>query len=130
MPTVLSIVLSLVALFLIHLLLGLRRALRNVGSVRFGLRNNQLIRFPVTFACSKLPGLFFFFGPASTPGYLLSRVIRQIPYLHPGNSWALRNKYEGMGGLQTTHRELSEMHPYTDFAAVGWDAFSVVAFIS
>jgi hypothetical protein len=129
MPTVLSIALSLVSLFLIHLLLGLRNAARNVGSVRFGLQNNQLIKFPATFACSKLPGPFFFFSPTSIPGYLLSRVVRQIPYLHPGNAWEMRNKYEGTGVSQTTHRKLSEMHSYTDFAAVGRDAFSVVAFI-
>ncbi len=33
MPTVLSVVLSFVGLYLVHLLLGLRRASRNVGSV-------------------------------------------------------------------------------------------------
>ncbi len=56
------------------------------------------VDLPVTFACSKLSGgPFFFFSPLSIPGYLLSRVIRQIPYLHMGNSWALKNKYEGMG---------------------------------
>jgi len=76
MPTVLSIVLSLVGLFLIHLLLGLRRVARNVG---------------------KLSGPFFFFSPVSIPGHLLSRVVREIPYLHPGDSWVLRKKYEGTG---------------------------------
>ena len=130
MPTVLSIALFLVGISLIHLLLGLRRAARNVGSVRSVLRNNQLIKFPVTFACSKLPGPFFFFSPTSIPGYLLSRVVRQIPYLHPGSSWEFRNKYEGMGVSQTTHGELSETHSYTDFAAAGRDAFSVVAFLA
>jgi hypothetical protein len=130
MPTVLSIVLSLVGLFLIHLLLGLRRAARNVGSVWLGLRNTQLINLPVTFACSKLSGPFFFFSPLSIPGHLLSRVFRQIPYLHPGDSWALRKKYEGTGVRQTTHGELSETHSYTDFAATGRDAFSVVAFLA
>ena len=56
--------------------------------------------------CSKLSGgLFFFFSPLSTPGYLLSRMVRQIPYLHLGNSWAHRNKYEGTGVSQTMHGE-------------------------
>ena len=100
MPTVLSIVLSLVGLFLIQyvirLLLGLQRVARNVGLVWFGLQNNQLINPPVTFDCSKLSGPFFFFPPLSIPGHLLSQVAWEIPYLHSGKAWVLRKKYEGM----------------------------------
>jgi hypothetical protein len=47
MLTVLSVVLSLFGLFFVHLLLGLRRAARDVGSVGFRPRNNRLIHFRV-----------------------------------------------------------------------------------
>ena len=67
------------------------------GQCDFDFRNNQLTNLPVTFACSNLSGPFFFFTPLSIPGYVLYRMFRKIPYLHPGNSWTLRTKYEGMG---------------------------------
>jgi hypothetical protein len=54
MPTVLSIVLSLLGLFLIRLLLGLRRAAHGVGSVLFRPRNDHLINVRVTFAAASL----------------------------------------------------------------------------
>jgi hypothetical protein len=47
MLTVLSAVLSLFGLFFVHLLLGLRRAARDVGSVGPQPRNNGLIHFRV-----------------------------------------------------------------------------------
>ena len=65
---------------------------------------------------------------ATVPGHLLSRVARQVPYLHPGNSWVLGEKYEGTGARQTTHSVLSATHFYTEFTAVGRDACSMVAF--
>ena len=83
----------------------------------------------MTFACSKLPGPIFLFNPVSIPGYLLSRVVRQIRYLHPGSSWAFTKKYEGAGVSQTTYGELTETHSYAEFAAAGRDAFSVVGFL-
>ena len=59
-------------------------------------RNNWLINLPMTFAFRNLSGYFFFFGPLSVPGRLLSRVVRQIPYLHLGSAWTLRKKYGGV----------------------------------
>ncbi|KAH9998648.1 cytochrome P450 [Russula vinacea] len=73
MPTVLPVVLSLFALFLIQLLLGLRRVARNVGN---------------------LPGPFFLFSLDSVPGILIARIVRPIPYLNPGTTWMQSKKYD------------------------------------
>lgn len=91
MATVLSIVLSLFGLFLVYLLLGLRRVARDVRSVRFRPQNylNNLV------TSSGLSGLFFFLDPFSLVGYLTARVARRIPYLLAGSTWSLSRKYEG-----------------------------------
>ncbi|KAN0103584.1 cytochrome P450 monooxygenase [Russula decolorans] len=86
MPTVKSILLSVFGIFLLQLLPGLRRVARNVGN---------------------LSGLFFLFSPLSTIGFMIARMIRQIPYIHVGNTWALKRKHE-------------------DFTIAGQDAISVI----
>jgi len=73
MPTFLSIVLPLFGLFLIHLLLGIRRVARNVGN---------------------LSGLFFLLDPLSAVGYMIAQAVGQIPYLLLGSTWGLSKKHE------------------------------------
>ncbi|KAF8493430.1 hypothetical protein F5888DRAFT_822672 [Russula emetica] len=73
MLTPLSVVLSLFALFLVQILLGLRSVARNVGN---------------------LPGPFYLFDLHSVPGQLIARLARPIPYLNPGTTWMLSKKYE------------------------------------
>ncbi|KAH9998659.1 cytochrome P450 [Russula vinacea] len=73
MPTVLSFVSPLFGLFLVHLLLGLRRVARDVGN---------------------LSGPFLLFRPLSIVGFLVARVVPRIPYLHAGTRWALGKKHE------------------------------------
>jgi hypothetical protein len=61
MPTALSIVLSLFALFLVQFLLGLRRVTRNVGSVTqraFDLRNDEVDQLWCDFTATS-PAHFF-----------------------------------------------------------------------
>ncbi|KAN0113946.1 hypothetical protein V8E52_007254 [Russula decolorans] len=70
---VLSVVLSLFGLFFVHLLLGLRRAARDVGN---------------------LSGPFFLFHPLSALGFLLGQTVRKIPYLSAGNAWGLNEKHD------------------------------------
>jgi hypothetical protein len=97
MPIILSIVFSLVGLYILHLLLGLKRAARNVELVLifFLSRHNYWLLIKLCYFYSNLSGLFFFFSPLSVPGYLLARTVRHIPYLHAGSSWAARRKHEG-----------------------------------
>ncbi|KAF8493438.1 hypothetical protein F5888DRAFT_823490 [Russula emetica] len=73
MSTVLPVVLSLFALFLVQFLLELRRVTRNVGN---------------------LPGPFLLFDLHSAPGHLIARLTRPIPYINPGTTWMLSKKYE------------------------------------
>jgi hypothetical protein len=98
MPIILFTVFSLVGLYLLHFLLGLKSAARNVGSVlHFYLKIAQLraVDQVLCYFYSNLPGLFYFFSPLSVPGYILARTVRHVPYLHVGSSWVARRKYEG-----------------------------------
>ena len=94
MLTVLSVVLSLFGLIFVHLLLGLRRAARDVGSVGPRPRNNRLIHFRVAF--SNLSGPFFLFHPLSALGFLTGQMVWKIPYLNAGNAWGHNEKHDGM----------------------------------
>ena len=96
MPTLLSIVFSLLVLFFIRLLLGLLRVAHDVGSVWFLLRNGHMFNLPATF-CSCLSGPFFLFSPLSSVGYLIARIVGQIPYVLQGSTRMLDSKHEGTG---------------------------------
>jgi hypothetical protein len=84
---ILSIGFLLFGIVFIHLLLRLRRVARDVGN---------------------LSGPFFIFNPLSVVGYLVARVVPQIPYLHAGKVWALGKKHE-------------------DFVTAGQDAFALMS---
>jgi hypothetical protein len=94
MPTVLSIVLSLFGLFLLHLLLGVRRVARDVGSVVISILKYPVDQ-PLSNLCSNLSGPFFLFDPLSDVGFLIARIFGHIPYLLVGGTWAPGGKYEG-----------------------------------
>jgi hypothetical protein len=63
------------------------------GQLDFDLKIDQLS----SDFCSKLSGPFFLLSPLSVEGYLVARMVRQIPYLHAGTRWALGGKHEGTG---------------------------------
>ena len=126
MPTFLSIVLYLFGLFLIHLLLGVRRVARNAGSVWLWLRNIQLVNRDF---CSNLHSVFFLLNPLSAVGFLMAQVVGQIPYLLLGATWALNMKHEGTGAWSTVQGKLFETHT-TVFAMAGQDAFAMVGFLA
>lgn len=96
MPIVLSFILSLLGLFLLQTLLGLRRVARNVGSVYFRPQNDHLINLGVNFG-SNLSGPYFLFSLESLPGQLIARIVRPIPYLNMGTTWMLSKKHQGTG---------------------------------
>ncbi|KAH9962281.1 cytochrome P450 [Lactifluus volemus] len=73
MPTILSVVISLLGLIFIQRLLELRRIARNVGNI---------------------PGLRYIFSVTSIPGQLMDRSLPPIPYLNAGTSWMHRRKYQ------------------------------------
>ncbi|KAI9449696.1 cytochrome P450 [Russula earlei] len=72
MPTVLSVILPVSGLFLISLLLQLRRVARSVGN---------------------LAGLFFLIGPNTDSGELIARIAPSARYLTPGTAWMQKRKY-------------------------------------
>ena len=57
-----------------------------------------MVDSPSGYFCSNLSGPFFLFSPISTVGFLLGRMIRQINFVHVGNTWALGRKREGACG--------------------------------
>jgi len=64
---------SLFTIYLVQLLLRLRKVARTVGH---------------------LPGPFFLFDPVSHIGYVIGRMAWSIPYIHLGNNWMLSRNYE------------------------------------
>lgn len=56
----------------------------------------HLINLRIIFFNS-LSGPFFFFNPISVIGFVIARVVPQIPYLHAGTRWALGKKHDGKG---------------------------------
>jgi hypothetical protein len=121
MPTILSLVLSLFVIFLVRLLLGLRKVARSVGSVTMLSVPPNLINFG-----SNLSGPFFLFRPDSAPGQLVMRIVRPIPYLNMGKTWLLSKKYEGTGSLTIVRGERYPRSISTDFAAAGQDVAALV----
>jgi hypothetical protein len=91
---------------------------------------NHISYQPSSHFCSNLSGPFFLFSPLSTVGILVARMIRQIPYLHMGSTWALGGKHEGAGTRQTMQEKLTETHSQTDFVTAGQDALALVAFLA
>ena len=93
MSTVLSIVLSLFVIFVIRILLGLRKVARDVGLVLLIL----IDRLPALTRSSNLAGPFYIFDGDSTPSRLIARIARPIRYLNMGTTWTITRKYEGTG---------------------------------
>jgi len=73
MSIVLSVVLALFVIFVIRILLGLRKVARDVGN---------------------LSGPFYFFRPDSAVARLIARIARPVRYLNMGTTWTATTKYE------------------------------------
>ena len=65
------------------------------GERDFDLEFELIDQLSSGFFCSKLAGPFFLLSPLSVEGFLVARMVRQIPYLHAGTRWALGGKHEG-----------------------------------
>ena len=77
---------------------------------------------------SNLSGLFFLLDPRSAVGFMIARVVGEIPYILLGFTWGLSKKHEGTDTSQTVQGKLSEIRT-TAFATAGQDAFAMVDFL-
>lgn len=130
MPTVLSLVLSLFAIFLVQLLLRLRKVVRSFRSVCFPSPSRPIWSTSGSrhHFGSNLSGPFFLFRPDSVPGQLVMRIARPVPYLNMGKTWLLSKKYEGTGPLTIVRgNAIREVFLFSiDFAAAGQDVAALV----